>query len=121
MLKNLWHKALHRDKDPEAGQPRLPRPREIPQAVGQTLVVNHKQDPDWVWALMAVTRPSADSPDRSEFRVYSAQEAVHQGVTVRDWNSLDDHPELIQYFGWLDQRTREMELHRGAARLRRAV
>lgn len=120
MLKEMWQKAMHRDKDGADGKTKLPRPKEIPQPVGQSLVVNHKQDPDWVWSLMAVTRPSPESPERNEFRVYAPQEAVQKGVQVKNWNSLDDHQELIQYFGWLDKQTRQMELHRGAARLRRA-
>ena len=120
MLKDLWQKAMHREPGEKNGEIKLPRPKEIPQPVGQALVVTHRQDPDWVWSLMAVTRPMADTPDQSEFRVYSPQEAVQKGVHVRDWRSLDDHQELIQYFGWVNKHTRQMELHRGPARLRMA-
>ena len=35
---------------------KLPRPKELPSSVGRFLMVNLKQDPDWVWSLRCVVR-----------------------------------------------------------------
>jgi hypothetical protein len=35
---------------------KLPRPKEIPKLVGRNLVVEKKQDPDWIWKLKGVVR-----------------------------------------------------------------
>jgi hypothetical protein len=120
MLKKLWLKVLQGGQNDSQDKSSLPRPKEILQPVGQLLVTKYKQDPDWVWNLLVVTRPSADDPGKTELRVFSSQEAAGGGVNVRDWHSLDGHQELIHYLGWLDKKTREMELTPGPAGLRRA-
>ncbi len=91
------------------GEVKLPKPKDILQPIGQSLVVDHHQDPDWVWHLKTVTRP-VPGGTREEFRVFSAGMAAEQGVSIRDYTSLDGHPGLILYHGWLDKKARELEM-----------
>jgi hypothetical protein len=99
-----------------AGHEKLSGPKEILQPVGQTLVISYKLEPDWVWGLKTVTRANDDSNKHIEFRVYDGHETSAQGIAVKNFHSLDSHPELILFSGWLDKKTKDLELvdHRAA-------
>lgn len=87
-------------KDPNA----LPRPTGIPELAGRFLVVNEKKDPDWVWKLKGVVRP-ADKKKAFYCRVYDDAQAAQAGVEVKDWASLDKHPELVLWEGYFEKDT----------------
>jgi hypothetical protein len=99
----MFWKFWERKKTKE-GEERLPRPKELPQAVGGYLVVTEKQNPDWVWNLKGVVRPTAK---KNVFycRVFSEAAAAKAGVKVKDWNSLDEHPNLILWEYYFDKNT----------------
>jgi hypothetical protein len=78
---------------------RLSKPKDIPEAIGRKMVKGLRLDPDEVWQLKYVTRPSNDQTGIYEFRLFDPDKAKRAGVTVRDWTSLDDRPELILYTG----------------------
>jgi len=98
-------------------QEKLSGPKDILQPVGQSLVVAHKQEPDWAWSLKTVVRSFSNTPHHVEFRVYDPQEAMAIGLAVKNFHTLDQHPDLILYSGWLDKKTKDMELvdHRAAS------
>lgn len=100
----------HADQAPGANQEKLSGPKEILQPIGQTLVISHKMEPDWVWNLKTVTRSYTDNSNLIEFRVYESSEVSVHGVSVKDFHSLDAHPELVLYNGWLNKKTKEMDL-----------
>lgn len=109
-------------KDDGGEQPaKLPRPKEILQEVGQKLVVEHKMDPDWVWNLKSVVKPYPDLPKKVDFRIFSPTDAGRAGVNVRDYNSLEVHPELVLFYGTLDKKEKDLELNVGQGPLKRAV
>jgi hypothetical protein len=85
---------------PEKGIP----PKSIPEPVGRYLVVNLGQNPDWVWNLKAVLQSNADK-DSFEVRVFDPSQAASQKVQVKDYHSLDDHPEIILYEGNFNKKT----------------
>ncbi len=93
-----------------AGKEKLSSPKEILQPVGQTLVISYKLDPDWVWSLKTVTRAENETAQQVDFRVYEAHEASSSGVAVKNYHSLDDHPEVILFSGWLNKKTKNFEL-----------
>jgi len=101
----FWEKAT----DDKAG-PKLPKPRELPSGVGRYLVVNLKHDPDWVWALRSVSRPLDGSKSRFEVRVYDDVLSREAGVVVKNYLTLDDHPELILFDGVYDKTTWKVEI-----------
>ena len=91
-------------KKTEGGIGRLSGPGELPQLVGAHLVVQEKKDPDWVWKLKGVVRPTGK---KKAFycRVFNETEAAQAGVKVKDWNSLNEHSALILWEGYFDRET----------------
>lgn len=110
----FWQKAENHPTASNQANGKLGRPRELPQQVGQYLVVREKLDPDWVWKLKCVRRARGQSKAAFDFRVFSPQSTSIAGVTVRDYASLDLHPGQILYFGWYNKYSHEIELHSGA-------
>jgi len=92
------------------GEQKLPPPRQIPQLVREHLVSQKKMDPDLPQALKAVVRKSPQGENRFDVRVFDpAQEQVKK-ITVRDYTSLNEHPTLILYEGWFDEKSKQVEL-----------
>jgi hypothetical protein len=90
--------------------PKLSGPKEVPDEVGRSLVVELKQDPIWAWSLKAVLKPD-DSVDRSFFvRLFEERQATSKGVNVKNFTTLDSHPELILFEGWFSKKTHEAKL-----------
>ncbi len=98
----------------DSGQAKLSKPRDIHPAVGRELVVTYKEDPDWVWKLKQVQKPSAQGENIRDYRVFDPSMAAGRGVTVRDYNSLDDHPGLILYYGWVNMKNNDAQVLAGA-------
>ena len=89
---------------PEANKaPKLPRPKDVPPVVGQYMVVNLGLDPDWVWRLKGVIRPQTNSKSAFDIRIFDEAKAIARKVSVRDFNTLNDHPLLIVFEGWFDK------------------
>jgi len=80
-------------------------PKSIPEAVGRYMVVSQGQNPDWVWNLKAVLRPNAESKDSFDVRVFEPSKVAGLGIKIKDYNSLNEHPELIVFEGWFNKRT----------------
>jgi len=80
----------------------------------QHLVTVEKLDPDLVWSLFCVLRPHADNKAVSDVRVFNPGQASVHGVHVVDYSSLDNHPELILYHGWVDSHTNRFKLQKSA-------
>jgi hypothetical protein len=91
-------------KQAQKGQGRLPGPKGIPGPVGRHMVVQMKNDPDWVWQLQGVVRPAGE---KKTFycRVFNQAQVAQGGVEVKDWTSLDDQPALILWEGYFDEKT----------------
>lgn len=105
MFKKLFRSGQDKPQDqsaPAEGASKLSKPKDIFDAVGRDLVIKHQQDPDWVWKLKQVNKPSEQGKHIRDFRVYDPVAVGRQGVKMRDYHSLDDHPELIVCYGWLN-------------------
>ena len=85
------------------GEIELPGPKEIPELAGRCMVVQEKKDPDWVWRLKGVVRPAGKKAFYC--RVFDDAQAAKAGVKVKDWTSLDEHPDLILWEGYFDKET----------------
>jgi hypothetical protein len=98
------------------GQAKLPGPRNLPDDVGRTLVVDHKQEPNWAWSLKAVVKPGEE---KSVFfvRVFDERAVSSQGVRVKDYNSFNERPDLILFDGWFNKKTHSAQItsHQKAA------
>lgn len=109
----MFHRFFGKKQSPGSGPAKAskaPKPKPISQPIGTSLVVKHQEDPDWVWGLMNVILPDPDSPTRHLFRVYRPQDCALRGVKVGSYRDLDQHPDLVLYYGWMDRKTKEMEL-----------
>ena len=85
-------------------------PKSIPDAVGRQLVVSLGKNPDWVWNLKAVMRSKGEDKDSFEIRVFDQSKVSEKGIKVRDYNTFDEHPEMILYEGWFNKRTFETKI-----------
>jgi hypothetical protein len=108
-----WFK---RNNGNAAGQKKLPGPRNLPDDIGRTLVVDHKQDPNWAWSLKAVLKPGEE---KSVFlvRVFDDRAVSSQGVRVTDYNSFNERPDLVLFDGWFNKKTHTAQVtsHQKAA------
>jgi hypothetical protein len=83
--------------------PKLPRPKDLPDPVGREMVVRLGKNPDWVWHLKCVLRPRPEGKKCYDFRVFSQQDAAENRINVKNYLTLDEHPELILFQGWYDK------------------
>ena len=91
-------------KETKEGEIKLPGPKGIPDTVGMHMVVELKKNPDWVWKLKGVVHP-AGKKKAFYCRVFEEGQVAQAGVKVKDWTSLDEHPELILWEGYFDKET----------------
>jgi hypothetical protein len=81
-------------KQAQEGEERLSGSKGIPGPVGSYMVVQMKMDPNRVWQLKGVVRP-AGKKGTFYCRVFDNAQVAQAGLKVKDWTSLDGHPELI--------------------------
>jgi hypothetical protein len=99
----MFWKFWEHEKNKE-GEVRLPGPKGIPFVVGRHLVVEEQKNPNFVWKLKGVVRPTKKK-NAFYCRVFDEAEAAQAGVKVKDWNSLDEHLDLILWEGYFDKET----------------
>jgi hypothetical protein len=107
-------------KEADTGVTKLPRPRELPQRVGQYMVTKLKEDPDIIWNYKAVVMPREGSKTAFFVRVFNPAAADARGVRVTSYTSLEAAAELILFQGWYDQDSGKVELSRPSAAPRAA-
>ena len=105
----FWKKAPNTNEPSEPKAEKLHGPQNIPDYVGRYLVVQLKKDPNWVWNLKAVLRQK-NSKDSFEFRVFDDAQVATSKVNVKNYLSLDGHPDLTLYHGWYDKKSRQVQL-----------
>jgi hypothetical protein len=89
---------------------KLPGPRELPDAVGRVLVVEREMDPDFAWSLRALLRPREGAKYIREVRVFDPASTSAAGIAVKNYDSLESHPEQVLFAGWFNTDTGEAEL-----------
>jgi hypothetical protein len=90
---------------------KLSKPKELPSRVGRNMVVDLKYDPDWVWQLKMVDIKKENSRNEFDFRIFDPVTALQRGIKILNFNSLDDHPELIYFDGRFDKETWEIQIN----------
>lgn len=100
----LWRKKQPIENSATVKVEKLDKPRGIPDAVGRYMVVNLAKHPDWVWDLKCAMRERTER-HTFDIRVFDARAASSNGIAVRDYTSLDSHPELILCEGIFDKRS----------------
>jgi hypothetical protein len=105
----------------KSGEVKLPGPKSIPEVVGRYLVVRLGKDPDWVWNLKSVSRPRPEGKTVFDVRVFNEAETAAKGIAVKNYASLDEHPEFIRFEGWYDHKTMKAEIQTKEKPLTRAA
>jgi hypothetical protein len=106
----LWKKKAVLEKPPQPKVEKLPGPRLIPGLVEKHLIAEYKFDPGLAKILKAVVRRSPKAEKAFDCRIFDESEAVASEVQIKDYTSLDGHPELILYQGWFDEGAKHVEL-----------
>ena len=101
---SFWKKKSATVEPSEAREEKLSKPKDIPEPVGRYLVVDLGKDPDWVWKLKSVVHRQAEK-HRYDVRVFDELQARAKRVSVRNYTTLDEHPELILFEGWYDMKS----------------
>ena len=91
---------------------KLARPKELPDRVGRYLVTQLKEDPDWVWSLKCTLRLRSAEKNVFEIRIFNPATAEREGVSIVNFNSLDDYPELILFTGSFNKNTGSVQLEK---------
>jgi hypothetical protein len=94
---------------------KLPGPKELPDAVGRKLVVDMKMDPDWTWSLKALIRRRETDKQIRDFRIFDPDKSLAAGISVKNFDSLDGHPNQILFAGWYNIDTGEVQLTQGSS------
>ncbi len=89
---------------------KLPGPRLIPGLVERHLIAQYKIDADLVPVLKAVVRRRPGAERAFDCRIFDEAEAEASETQIRDYSSLDGHPELVLYEGWFDEDSKRVEL-----------
>ena len=67
------------------------------------------QSDHWV-KYMSVERSHADDESIFDVRIYDENIAVQRKVKIRDYTSLDEHPDLIMFEGWYNKKTKKADI-----------
>jgi len=106
----LWKKKPAIEEPSKPKVEKLPGPKGIPELVGRHLVVELKQNPDRVWNLKGVVRPRSEGKDCFDLRVFDAAQVATKAVKVKDYNSLNEYPDLILYEGRFDKKSMKVQI-----------
>lgn len=106
----FWKTENINDRNLSQRLPNLPKPKDLSNQVGIHLVTKLKLDPDWVWRLKGVVRPT--EKQNFEIRIFDPKEAVISDVKVTNFNSLDDFPEMILFEGCFNKSNGRIDIKR---------
>jgi hypothetical protein len=88
----------------------LPGPKKISGVIEKYLVNELKWDPEMLVVINMLIRKNPRSERSFDCRIFDLSEAEATGLKVKDYTSLDAHPELIAYEGWFDEVSKKVEL-----------
>jgi hypothetical protein len=100
----FWNKKSAKEDE------KLRGPGMIPGLVQKHLIAERKMDPNLVQLLKALVRKSATVETAFNIRVFDESEALAKNVEVKDYTSLDEHPNLIIYEGQFDEGAKQVKL-----------
>lgn len=100
----LWGKKSVKEEEKLSG------PREIPGPVKTYLVAEWKVDPDLAKLLKAVLVKESAEGKTYNIRIFDESDAMAKNVQVKNYLSLDEHPDLIIYEGQFDEMLKQVKL-----------
>lgn len=108
----LWSK-----KESQAVEklPKPSKPKDLPSPVGRALVVEMHQNPDWVWHLRCVMQPHGTDENAFNLRVFDPAQALKKSVEIKNFSTLDSHPDLVLYSGVFKKKENLFQILKTAA------
>jgi len=100
----LWGKKSEKEKEGK-----LSGVVEIPTPVQNYLASEKKIDPEIVKLLKAVVLSTSEA-EELKIRIFDNSDALARGITVKNWNSLDENPDLILWEGLFDKKSKSVKL-----------
>ena len=95
----FWRKDIQSEGADNTGTAKLTKPKDLPDRVGMYLVTQLKEDPDWVWSLKGALRPKPGEKHTFDIKIFDPKQAAQKGLTIMDYNSLEEHPDLVLFVG----------------------
>ncbi|MBI2853553.1 MAG: hypothetical protein HYX87_01355 [Chloroflexi bacterium] len=83
-------------------------PGEIPAPVQHYLISEKKMDAELVPLLRSVVGTDGEAGRR--MRIFDQADALARQIDIKDYSSLDQHPELVLYEGWFDDRSNSKDV-----------
>lgn len=99
----------------KAVEEKFAKPQNVPKVVRKYLEEQKKVDPNRIYRMKALLRPSAKKETALDIRIYEEAEATT--LKVKDYASLDEHTDLIIYEGWFDEGAKQVELEDKRAKI----
>ena len=106
----FWKKEPAVEEPSKLKVEKMPEPKQIPGLVEKHIIAEYKMDPDLTRILKAVVRASSTEEGVFNIRVFDESETLAKKIQVKDYTSLDNHPDLIIYEGWFDEKSKRVEL-----------
>jgi hypothetical protein len=78
------------------------------------MVVEKGENPDWVWGLKSVERPTEGKKSCFDVRAFDPNATTKKGISVKEYSWLEEVPDLILYGGWYDKKSNQAVLEKGA-------
>jgi len=110
LSKALGGKSPHNETSYNPNEKSLPKPEHLPAAVVRYITVILGHNPVWAGRLKGVECPREGQHNIFDIRVFDEGIAVENGVAVENYHTLDSHPELVIFEGWIDRDTNTVSL-----------
>ncbi len=89
---------------------KLSGPREIPGVVLNYLSKELKLDIELMRLLKSTVRRKGNEVRAFDIKIFDEGDAAAYKIQVKDFTTLDAHPELVLWEGWFDEGTKKVEL-----------
>jgi hypothetical protein len=89
---------------------KLPGPKLIPEPVQKHLTKEYKIDPELTQIFKSVMRRKNEGEREFDVRIFDDSACLAQKVQVKDYTTLDTHPDLVLYEGSFDETGKRIEL-----------
>ncbi len=98
------------NKKPKAGDVKQLGPAVIPDMVQRYLIAEKKVDASLVPLLKSVIQRGADARAAYSIRIYDESDAMARKIDVKNYLSLDQHPDLVLYDGSVNEAAKQVTL-----------
>jgi hypothetical protein len=103
----FWDK---KQANEELKKEKLSGPQAIPGLVQKYMIEEWKMDHDLLKLLKAVVVKGSAEGKTFNIRIFDGSDASAKKVQVKNYTSLDEHPDLIIYEGQFDERLKQVKL-----------